>query len=91
MNKAELINTIVTKLNLQKKDVEAVVEDFQVQIMDQLKKGQEVTLAGFGTFLAKARQGRKGVNPRNPSEHIQIPTVTVPKFRAGKALKEAVR
>lgn len=91
MNKAELIDSLASKLNLSKKDVEAVIEDFQVQVMEQLKKGNEVTLAGFGTFVAQPRKGRRGVNPRNPSEPIQIPTVTVPKFRAGKALKEAVR
>ena len=91
MNKAQLIDALAAKTNFAKKDVETLVEQFQDVIMEQLKKGEEVTLAGFGTFLAVDRQGRKGVNPRKPSETIQIPTVRVPKFRPGKNLKEAVR
>lgn len=91
MNKAELICVLAEKTHLPKKDVELIVEQLQEQIMIELKKGQEVTLSGFGSFLARVRKGRKGVNPRKPSEQIQIPNVTVPKFRAGKVLKEAVR
>ncbi|MBI4143089.1 HU family DNA-binding protein, partial [Candidatus Uhrbacteria bacterium] len=49
------------------------------------------TITGFGTFLSKERKGRVGVNPRNPTEKIQIPSVRVPKFKAGKTLKDALR
>ncbi|PIZ26843.1 MAG: DNA-binding protein HU, partial [Chloroflexi bacterium CG_4_10_14_0_8_um_filter_46_9] len=55
-----------------------------------LKKGEEVVLTGFGTFSAKQRAARQGVNPRT-GEKIQIPAVTVPKFKAGKALKDALK
>jgi DNA-binding protein HU-beta len=91
MNKAQLIDALAAKTNFAKKDVDTLVENFQTVVMDQLKAGEEVTLAGFGTFEAVDRKGRKGVNPRKPTEAIQIPTVRVPKFRAGKNLKEAVR
>jgi len=68
-----------------------VLEGFEEVVIDSLKVGTEVTLTGFGTFLAKFRSARGGVNPQNPSERIQIPAVTVPKFRAGKTLKYALK
>jgi DNA-binding protein HU-beta len=66
----------------------AAFEDF---VTAELKAGGEVTIAGFGTFSARVRQGRMGVNPQKPTEKIQIPSVTVPKFKAGKALKDALK
>lgn len=56
-----------------------------------LKKGEEVVLTGFGAFSAKMRAARTGVNPQNPTQKIQIKAVTVPKFKAGKALKDALK
>jgi len=56
-----------------------------------LQKNDEVVLTGFGAFSAKTRAARTGVNPQNPSEKIQIPAVRVPKFKAGKALKDALK
>ena len=56
-----------------------------------LKSGGEVAFAGFGTFSAKKRAARVGVNPKKPTEKIQIPAMTVPKFKAGKALKDALK
>ncbi len=56
-----------------------------------LKKNEEVVLTGFGAFSAKQRAARTGVNPQNPTQKIQIPAVTVPKFKAGKALKDALK
>ena len=60
-------------------------------ITKDLKKGNNVVLTGFGTFRVSKRAARTGVNPRNPSEKIKIPAMKVPAFKAGKALKEAVR
>ena len=56
-----------------------------------VKKGEEVVLTGFGAFSVKQRAARTGVNPQNPSEKIQIPAVKVPKFKSGKALKDALK
>jgi len=66
------------------------VEMIADMITDELKKGGEVTIAGFGQFLARERKGRAGVNPRT-KEKIMIPPVKVPKFKAGKNLKEALK
>ena len=60
-------------------------------ITETLKKGEEVVLTGFGAFSAKQRAARVGVNPQNPTQKINIPAVTVPKFKAGKALKDALK
>jgi len=60
-------------------------------IISELKAGNEVTITGFGTFLARTRHARGGVNPQKPSERIQIPEVTVAKFKTGKTLKDALK
>jgi DNA-binding protein HU-beta len=91
MNKAELVTQLAEKVAISKKQAEDTIEAFTEVVMDTLKKGGEVTIAGFGSFSAKQRAGRMGVNPQNPSEKIQIPPVIVPKFKAGKALKDALK
>lgn len=91
MNKAELINKISEKTGLAKKQTEDVIDAFENIVTETLKAGGEVTLTGFGTFMAKKRAARTGVNPQNPSEKIQIGEVTVPKFKSGKALKDALK
>lgn len=91
MNKAELITTLAEKCTLTKKQAEDVVEALVSTITTTLQAGGEVNIAGFGAFMAKTRAGRTGVNPQNPTEKIQIPSVTVPKFKAGKNLKEALK
>lgn len=91
MNKAELSDTIANKVGLSKKQAEEVLDAFEQTVMDVLKTGGEVTLTGFGTFMARRREARMGVNPQNPSEKIEIPAVTIPKFKAGKNLKEALK
>ena len=91
MNKAELAQKIAEKVGLSKKEGEAIVEAFTVLVTDTLTAGGEVTIAGFGAFSAKTRAGRIGVNPQNPTQKIQIPAVTVPKFKAGKGLKDALK
>ena len=91
MNKAELAGKLAEKLNVSKKVGEDFVAAFEDIVTAQLTAGGEVTIAGFGTWSAKLRAGRMGVNPQRPTEKIQIPSVTVPKFKAGKALKDALK
>ena len=91
MNKAELITFLAEKVGVTKKQAEEMVENFVDVVTETLQKGGEVTIAGFGTFSAKQRKGRMGVNPQRPTEKIQIPSVVVPKFKAGKGLKDALK
>ena len=91
MNKAELIDKIAEKTGVAKKQAEEMLEAFEVIVTETLKSGGEVTLTGFGTFMPKQRSARTGVNPQNPTEKIQIAAVTVPKFKAGKALQDALK
>ena len=91
MNKAELIEVISGKVGISKKETEDVLDTMIDTIVTKLQGGDEVTLTGFGAFSARTRKGRIGVNPRNPSEKIDIPSVVVPKFKAGKNLKEALK
>ena len=91
MNKAELCDKLAEKVGLTKKQCEDVLDSFEEIVKETLKAGGEVTLTGFGTFLAKKRSARAGVNPQNPTEKIQIGEVTVPKFKAGKSLKDYLK
>lgn len=91
MNKAALIERIATEAAVSKKEAERMLESLVKIIISELKSGNEVTITGFGTFLARTRHARGGVNPQNPSERIQIPEVTVAKFKTGKTLKDALK
>jgi DNA-binding protein HU-beta len=91
MNKAELVDQLAAKLVLSKKQAEDAVNFVFDTITSVLKSSGEVTITGFGTFESRERKGRMGVNPRNPTQKIQIPSVRVPKFRAGKTLKDSLR
>jgi len=91
MNKAELAQKIAEKVGLSKKEGEAMIEALTEIITETIKADGEVTIAGFGAFSAKTRAGRVGVNPQNPTQKIQIPPVKVPKFKAGKSLKDALK
>lgn len=91
MNKAQLAQTIADKVGVSKKESEAMISAFVDIVIDTLKQNGEVSIAGFGAFSAKTRAGRVGVNPQKPTEKIQIPPVTVPKFKAGKSLKDALK
>ncbi|MBI2484916.1 HU family DNA-binding protein [Candidatus Uhrbacteria bacterium] len=91
MNKAELAMKIAERLNIQKKQAEDFIEAFEAITTATLAEGGEVTIAGFGTFSARTRAGRIGVNPQDPKEQITIPPVFVPKFKAGKALKDTLK
>lgn len=91
MNKAELINRIADKVGVSKKQADDMVEAFVDIVTSTLQQGGEVTIAGFGAFTARTRASRMGVNPQAPTEKMQIPAVTVPKFKAGKSLKDALK
>ena len=91
MNKAELAVALAEKAGINKKEGEAVIAAFVDVVTDTIKNGGEVNIAGFGAFSAKMRAGRVGVNPQRPTEKIQIPPVRVPKFKAGKGLKDALK
>ena len=91
MNKADLISSISNTSGVSRKDVENVLDVLEETIKETIKGGDDVTLTGFGTFSARQRSARMGVNPQNPSEKIQIPAVIVPKFKAGKALKDYLK
>jgi DNA-binding protein HU-beta len=89
MNKAELIAVIAQKTDLTKKDTEKCLMTFVETVAETLKNGDKVSLVGFGTFEAKTRAAREGINPRT-KEKIQIPATKTPTFRAGKTLKEEI-
>lgn len=91
MNKDELSNLIAEKIGIAKKQALDVLDLMTDTITQTIKAGGEVTLTGFGTFSARQRKGRIGVNPRNISEKIEIPSVKVAKFKAGKNLKDALK
>ncbi len=91
MNKAELAQALAEKLNVSKREGEDMLNTLIDLITSTLKKGDEVVLTGFGAFSVKMRAARTGVNPQNPSQKIQIPAVKVPKFKAGKALKDSLK
>ncbi|MBI3442818.1 MAG: HU family DNA-binding protein [Candidatus Sungbacteria bacterium] len=90
MNKAGIVEMVSAKLDITKKMAEDAVDMVFDTITQTLAKGEEASIAGFGVFLAKKREARMGVNPRT-GEKLQIKATTTPKFRAGKALKEAVK
>lgn len=91
MNKASLIERLAAESAVSKKDAERMLESLVNIIIKELKVGNEVTITGFGTFLARTRHARGGVNPQKPTERIQIPEVTVAKFKTGKTLKDALK
>jgi DNA-binding protein HU-beta len=88
--KAELVSAVSEMAGTSKKDAEAVLQAFLDVVTKTLSKGDDVTLAGFGTFSVTQRQARVGVNPRT-LEKIQIAATKTPKFKAGKKLKDAVK
>ena len=89
MNKTELVEAIAKATGLSKKDSEKAVKAFTDTVTKELKKKGKVQLVGFGTFETAKRAARTGKNPQTGAA-IKIPAATVPKFKAGKALKDAV-
>tara|TARA_X000000950_G_scaffold285064_1_gene389740 strand:+ start:12884 stop:13156 length:273 start_codon:yes stop_codon:yes gene_type:complete len=89
VNKNELITKISDDTDVSKSDTAKIVDSLFDSITSELKSGGDVRLVGFGTFLVTKRKATTGRNPQTGAA-IQIPAANVPKFRAGKALKESV-
>jgi len=91
MTKQDLVNSAATKAGVTKKAAGEVLDAVLDAVTKSLKKGENVTITGFGTFRISKRAARTGVNPRNPGQKIKIPAMKLPAFKAGKSLKDAVR
>ncbi|MBU3840259.1 MAG: HU family DNA-binding protein [Candidatus Ruminococcus intestinipullorum] len=89
MNKTELIAAIAEQAELSKKDAEKALKAFIDVVTEQLKAGEKVQLVGFGTFEVSERAAREGRNPQT-GKTMKIAACKAPKFKAGKALKDAV-
>lgn len=89
MNKGELIEAVAAAADLTKADATKAVEAFVDTVTRALKKGDQVSILGFGGFAVKSRAARQGRNPKT-GETIEIAATRVPGFKAGKALKDAV-
>ena len=89
MNKTEFISAIAEKAELSKKDAEKALKAFTDVVEEELKKGEKIQLVGFGTFEVSERAAREGRNPQT-GETMEIEACKAPKFKAGKALKDAV-
>ncbi|MBQ7352244.1 MAG: HU family DNA-binding protein [Clostridia bacterium] len=91
MNKLEIVKIVAeeTGLGLTQKEVSSVVDCFISTIIKELKKGEEVNIAGFGKFVVKNRAKRTSINPKT-KEPIEVPASKAPTFRAGKQFKDAV-
>ncbi len=90
MTKDDIIEAIVKKIAISKKDAAEALSTVLEEITKTLSKGGDVTLTGFGTFRVGKRAAREGRNPKT-GEKINIPAMKTPKFKAGKGLKDAVR
>ncbi|MBE7010119.1 MAG: HU family DNA-binding protein [Ruminococcaceae bacterium] len=89
MNKSELVAAIAAKAEVSKKDAEKMLGAFTATITEELKKGEKISLIGFGTFETRKRAAREGKNPQTGAA-IKIAASVVPAFKAGRGLKEAV-
>lgn len=90
MTRDYLIEQMASKSGLTKTQADGVLRSFIDVVTAALSKGDSIGLTGFGTFQISKRAARQGVNPRTGAK-LQIPAMNVPKFKAGKALKDAVR
>jgi DNA-binding protein HU-beta len=91
MTKHEFVAEVARRSQLTTRDAGKAVEAFLETVTEQLKRGGEVNFTGFGKFTTQQRAARTGVNPRNPTEKVEIPAARVPKFSAGSSLKSAVK
>ena len=89
MNKTELVAAMADQAGISKKDAEKALAAFTASVTDELKKGGKVQLVGFGTFEVVERKEREGRNPQS-GETMKIAASKAPKFKAGKALKDAM-
>ena len=91
MTKQEFVDRVATKSGLSKRDAGKAVDAFLDSVTEALKRGDSVSFTGFGKFSTAHRAARQGVNPRNPTQKVQIPAATVPRFSAGSTLKQALK
>ena len=89
MNKTELITAIAESADISKKDSEKALKAFVDVVTEELKKGEKVQLVGFGTIVVSDRAAREGRNPQT-GKTMKIEACKAPKFKAGKALKDAI-
>lgn len=89
MNKEELVQEVAKKAKVTQKEAAEVINNLMTVVMDTVKKGDKVTLVGFGTFESRKRAARTGRNPQT-GKAIDIPAKTAPVFSAGKKFKEVV-
>ncbi len=89
MNKTELVAAVAEQADNSKKDAEKVLKAFDDVVTEEMKKGEKVQLVGFGTFEVSERAAREGRNPQT-GKTMKIEACKAPKFKAGKALKDAV-
>ncbi len=89
MNRTELIAAVASQAELSKKDSEKALKAFVDVVTEELKKGNKIQLVGFGTFETSERAAREGRNPQT-GKTMKIAACKAPKFKAGKALKDAV-
>lgn len=87
MNKAELVEVISEKTGIQKSTVALIISETHETIIEKLKEGDSVKIAGFGIFLSKKRDARKGRNPKT-GETVEIPEKMIPKFKPSKSMKD---
>jgi len=90
MNKSELINSLSEETAFSKKDVSRVLDSLIRIIERTLRRGDKVSITGFGTYWVSRRPARKGINP-STKERIDLPEVSVPRFKPGKHLRELIR
>ncbi len=89
MNKGDLVSAIAEKAGFTLKDADEAYKAFVSSVAEALKEGEDVTLAGFGTFKVKTRAARTGINPQT-KQKITIPASKVPTFKFGKSFKEMI-
>jgi len=90
MNKSELINELSEETTFSKKDIDRVLNSLARVVTRTLKKGQKVSITGFGSFWLSRRPARKGINPAT-KQRIDLPAINVPRFKPGKSLREGVK
>jgi DNA-binding protein HU-beta len=91
VTKQDFVAEVARRSGLPARDAAKAVDAFLDTVTDTLKGGGDVTFTGFGKFQTQHRAARTGVNPRNPTQKVQIPAARVPKFSAGSGLKAAVK
>jgi DNA-binding protein HU-beta len=91
VNRQDFVTEIMRRTSLNRADADRAVQAFLDAVTAELGRGGDVSFTGFGKFTTQQRAARSGVNPRNPSERVQIPAARVPKFTAGSSLKAAVK